>query len=205
MATKKQALRSSAQNANISSTKSPSKPVQSKILNLKDTMESEDEKESGVKEMFEIIMGKLSKLVDIDSRVKSMENDLKDMMSSLEFVHAEVKDLKEENEKRKAEGHKTDERLEKLEDLNTALKNRVIDLQARSMRDNLIFYNINEMKDENPTDIVHGILENQLGFENAKDTVKIDRAHRLGRPNPALFTTRPRAIVCKFQSNSLGK
>ncbi|CAB4031410.1 Hypothetical predicted protein, partial [Paramuricea clavata] len=148
MATKKQALRSSAQNANISSTKSPSKPVQSKILNLKDTMESEDEKESGVKEMFEVIMRKLSKLDDIDSCVKSMEND-----------HP---------------------------------------CRARSMRDNLIFYNINEMKDENPTDIVHGILENQLGFENAKDTVKIDRAHRLGRPNPALFTTRPRAIVCKF-------
>jgi hypothetical protein len=53
-------------------------------------MESEDEKESGVKEMFETIMGKLSKLDEIDSCVKSMENDLKDM-SSLEFVHAEVK------------------------------------------------------------------------------------------------------------------
>ncbi len=89
MTTKKQALRSSAQNANITSTKSPSKPVQSKILNLKDTMESEDEKQSGVKEMFEIITGKLSKLDDIDSSVKSMESDLKDMMSSLEFVHAE--------------------------------------------------------------------------------------------------------------------
>ena len=93
MATKKQSshLRSSAQNANISLTKSPSKPVQSKILKLKDTMESEDEKESGVKEMFETIMGKLSKLDEIDSCVKSMENDLKDMISSLEFVHAEVK------------------------------------------------------------------------------------------------------------------
>jgi hypothetical protein len=54
-------------------------------------MESEDEKESGVKEMFETIMGKLSKLDEIDSCVKSMENDLKDMMSSLEFFHAEVK------------------------------------------------------------------------------------------------------------------
>ena len=134
-------------------------------------------------------------LDEIGSRVKSMEDDLKYMMSSLEFVHAEVTDLKEENEKRKAEGHKTEE---KLEDLNTALKNRVIDLQARSMRDNVIFYNINEMKDEDQTDIVHGILENQLEFVNAKDTVKIDRAHRLGRPIPALFTTRPRAIVCKF-------
>ena len=73
-------------NANISLTKLPSKPVQSKILNLKDTMESEDEKESGMKGMFEIITGKLSKLDDIDSCVKSMENDLKDMTSSVEFV-----------------------------------------------------------------------------------------------------------------------
>ncbi len=49
-------------------------------------MESEDEKESGMKGMFEIITGKLSKLDDIDSCVKSTENDLKDMTSSVEFV-----------------------------------------------------------------------------------------------------------------------
>jgi hypothetical protein len=74
-----------------------------------------------------------------------------------------------------------DERPGKLEDLNTALKNRVIDLQARSMRDNLIFYNINEIKDENLTDIVHSILEDQLGFVNAKDTVMMDPCAQIGK------------------------
>ena len=63
-----------------------------------------------------------------------------------------------------------DERPGKLEDLNTALKNRV-----------MIFYNINEIKDENLTDIVHSILEDQLGFVNAKDTVMMDPCAQIGK------------------------
>ena len=190
MATRKQSLKRSAQNLNISMTKTPTKPVQSNISKPKDTMESEDEKETDVKEMFEIIMGKLSKLDDIDSRVKSIENDLKNMKDSVEFVHAEVKDLKKENESRKAGEKIMDERVKKLEELNSTLRNRVIDLQARSMRDNLIFYN------ENVTDVIHNVLENQLELENAKSLVKIDRAHRLGKQDPR--SARPRAIVCKL-------
>ena len=196
MATRKQSLKRSAQNLNISMTKTPTKPVQSNISKPKDTMESEDEKETDVKEMFEIIMGKLSKLDDIDSRVKSIENDLKNMKDSVEFVHAEVKDLKKENESRKAGEKIMDERVKKLEELNTTLRNRVIDLQARSMRDNLIFYNIKELKNENVTDVIHNVLENQLELENAKSLVKIDRTHRLGKQDPR--AARPRAIVCKL-------
>ncbi len=64
--------------------------------------------------MFEIIMGKLSELDDIDSRVKSIENDLKNMKDSVEFVHAEVKDLKKENESRKAGEKIMDERVKKI-------------------------------------------------------------------------------------------
>ncbi|CAB3979580.1 Hypothetical predicted protein [Paramuricea clavata] len=119
------------------------------------------------------------------------------MKDSIEFVHAEVIDLKKENESRKAGETKMDERVKKLEDLNTTLRNRVIDLQTRSMRDNLIFYNIKESKDENVTDIIHNVLENQLELENAKSSVKIDhRAHRLGKQDPR--SARPRAIVCKL-------
>ena len=58
-------------------------------------------------------MGKLSKLDDIDSRVKLIENDLKNMKDSVEFVHTEVKDLKKENESRKAGETKMDERVKK--------------------------------------------------------------------------------------------
>jgi hypothetical protein len=44
------------------------------------------------------------------------------------------------------------------------------------MHDNLVFYNIDENKDENTTDIIHQIMEHKLGMENAaRELVKIDR------------------------------
>ena len=77
--------------------------------------------------------------------------------------------------------------------MNSVLNNRVIDLQARSMRDNLLFYNVAENKEENTTEIVYNILESHFGLENSKE-IKIDRAHRMGRK----IKGKPRAIVAKF-------
>ena len=50
-------------------------------------------------------------------------------------------ELKEENKLKKAE-QEMKHRLDALEERNTTLNNCVIDLQARSMRDNLLFHNI---------------------------------------------------------------
>ena len=61
----------------------------------------------------------------------------------------------------------------KTEKQNDLLNNRVIDLQARSMRDNLIFYNVEEKDEENTTAIIQDILESQLEIEDAK-LIKID-------------------------------
>ena len=117
------------------------------------------------------------------------------MKKSIEFVHGEVNDLKEENKIRKEKETLTNNRIDQLEELNATLKDRVIDLQARSMRDNLIFYNISEKKDENVKEIIHNMLEKQLGLEKAKENFKIDRAHRLGKN---IRSSKPRAIVSKF-------
>jgi hypothetical protein len=66
---------------------------------------------------------------------------MKDMKASMEFVHAEVADLKKESEEWKKEDLEVKRRLQRLEESNALLNNRVIDLQARWMRDNLLFYN----------------------------------------------------------------
>ena len=50
-------------------------------------------------------------------------------------------------------------------------------LKARSMRDNLLFYNIPESKDENTKDIIHKLLEEKLQTEDSYK-IKIDRSHR---------------------------
>jgi hypothetical protein len=61
------------------------------------------------------------------------------------------------------------------------MNNSLIDLKARSMRGNLIFYNMPENKDENTTDVILSLLESKFGMKEAKSKVKIDRSHRLGR------------------------
>ena len=105
MSAKKHALKRSAQNINNSISNTPSKPVQSKLPKpneCNDMMKSkENEKDAEIRSMFEVIVGKLSKLDGIDSRIKSVEQELKTMKASVEFVHEEVQDLKNENGKLK--------------------------------------------------------------------------------------------------------
>jgi polyribonucleotide nucleotidyltransferase len=93
---------------------------------------------------------------------------------SVEFAHDEIEDIKKANERKVEIEKKTQERLVELEATNTKLLNSVIDIKARSMRDNLIFYNIDGKEGENTTSFIHNIIEEHLGIENASSNV-IDR------------------------------
>ena len=73
--------------------------------------------------------------------------------------------------------------------------NSVIDLKARSVHDNLLFYNLPENRDENTTEVVQNLLGEKLGLENAKN-IKIDRSHRLDKKKSG--ESKPRPIVAKF-------
>jgi cell division protein FtsB len=85
-------------------------------------------------------MKKLHKLDLIETKVKSVEQELRSMKDSIEFAHSEVKDLKSDNEERKKTDELTKQQIEKLEKENEILHKSVIDLKTRSMRDNLVFY-----------------------------------------------------------------
>ena len=68
------------------------------------------------------------------------------------------------------------------------LKSQVLDMQCRSMRDNLIFYRIPEQREETGYDCVQKILtfiEDNLKIQNARTEIKLHRAHRMGRFNPS--------------------
>ncbi|CAB4023602.1 Hypothetical predicted protein [Paramuricea clavata] len=155
--------------------------------NQEDEIETEEQVE----------LRKLEKLDLIETKVKSVEQELRSMKDSIEFAHSEVKDLKSDNEERKKTDELTRQQIEKLEKENEILHKSVIDLKTRSMRDNLVFYNIDENKDENTTDIIHQIMEHKLGMENAAREVKINRSHRLGKQR--FGATKPRPIVAKFK------
>ena len=90
---------------------------------------------------------------------------------------------------------------------NENLKEEIVDLQGRSMRDNLLFFGFEECRtseDRANEQCINKILqfcEAQLGIQNAKEKVKIDRAHRIGR-----FTNdsrRPIVVKCNFHQDKL--
>ncbi|CAB3985374.1 Hypothetical predicted protein, partial [Paramuricea clavata] len=73
--------------------------------------------------------------------------------------------------------------------MNRRLQESVVDLKARSMRDNLRFFNVKEDEKENTTEKIYDILD-------ARNKVNIDRSHRVGRKR--VSQRKPRPIVVKF-------
>lgn len=61
------------------------------------------------------------------------------------------------------------------------------------MRDNLLFFNIPERDQENTTEIIHELLETKMEIRDARNKVKIDRSHRIGRKREG--NRKPRPIV----------
>ena len=73
-----------------------------------------------------------------------------------------------------------------------SLQSQTADLQARSMRNNLLFHGLLEVKDENCEMLVRRELEKH----GIKEHIHIERIHRLGVMNPN--ADNPRPIVAKF-------
>jgi hypothetical protein len=162
-------------------------------------MEEEGGKSNKLDEIhntLKIVMKKLDKFDVIEGRMKTLEEDLRDVKTSMEYAHAQITDLKTSHEIITTFNKETKDRLDKLEKENADLHNGIIDLKAWSMRDNLIFYNLPEIEHENTTKMIHQLLEDKLGMKDVKVQVKIDRSHRLGRKREGNSKLRP--IVAKF-------
>ena len=196
MADRKQANKRAAQNLNNSNLCTPVKSVKAKIQkpNTPDrVMEGREETKEvdlhEIQQMFTAMMMKLEKLDNIEA-------DMKEIKHSLEYAHAEIADLKKENETNKANQERDRARINKLEEDNATLCNKIVDLQARSMRDNLLFFNIPERDQGNTTEIIHELLKSKMEIDDAQNRIKIDRSHRIGKKREG--NRKPRPIVVKF-------
>lgn len=90
------------------------------------------------------------------------------------------------------------------------LKDRHIDLQARSMRDNLVFTGLKENERENIEDVLQDFIKSTLEIDTE---IHFDREHRIGkkvhgksRPIIAKFTNyKEKEMVRKSASSALKK
>jgi len=186
----------SAKNLNNSSTSTPMKPAtkQAKVDNEDSEMDISDFKEIllSVHEKLK----KLDKLDAIERRLDVMDTDIRDIKHSLDYQYESMEDMRHSQTN-------VDNRLKDIEDkfedvlkIKTKLEAEIVDVKARSMRNNLLFFNVPEKPEENPIEVVHNFLENYLKIEDSAHSIEIDRAHRLGAFRRG--SSQPRPLVAKF-------
>ena len=104
---------------------------------------------------------------------------------------SEILRLKSELIKVKAENDKLTPSLKETQENLIALENY-------TRRGNLRFMNIPESKNENCTDIVYDIIENDLNID--PEEIRFHAVHRVGKPHTRDDgkTPRPRPIIARF-------
>ena len=142
------------------------------------------------------------KVCDLEGKMKTLETRVTETEKSSNFIEKEYETNKKELKTAKSDIQtlkKSCDSFEKtsksLSVKNDELSKKLIDLEARSMRENLMFYGIpEEGEKENCEAKVKQVMTNILHMESVEEII-FDRAHRVGQRSAS---TRP--IVVKFHN-----
>lgn len=135
---------------------------------------------------------------EMKTKVRDMDNSMTFMNSHYEEQKCEIKVIKESmanfNDQSNQIMNNNSEILDTVRTLNgelKELKERHIDLQTRSMRDNLIFDGIQEQTEEDTEEVLKTFIQKEM---NISDDLPFHRVHRMGKRIPG----KHRPIVAKF-------
>jgi hypothetical protein len=159
-------------------------------------------KVNGMHKKLEKLESVESKVVNISATISNFESELTTIKSSLESSLQQTKEMintvSERTDGLEYQYSDMEERITQLESENKTLKWEIVDVKARSMRDNLIFSNIPEVSNETPITteaILREFMVKELRMDTAEvGNIKFDRVHRMAGRN------QPRAIVAKFNN-----
>lgn len=142
-----------------------------------------------------------TKMLSIETRVTGLENKFSEIETSCNFISngydsqkAELLQAKEQIKALEADCRKLESVVEKCEAKCEKVKEENLDLRSRSMRENLVFFGLQETQAENCEALVKELIKSHLDIDAT--AMEFDRAHRLG-PNTA---KKPRPVVVKFHN-----
>ena len=125
-----------------------------------------------------------------------LHEEIKELRASLEFTHQQISDLQRDNSELCSALTSVNNEVSILQKENKFLKETVLDIQTRSMRDNVIFSGIPESTQDNPESQLKHFLKSALKIpEETVKTITFHRVHRLG-PRRG---DRHRPIIAKFE------
>lgn len=158
---------------------------------------------SGIEDKLSMLLNILPELEGYKSRITQLEEENKSMQKSLEYSHAEIKDLKSQlkdvNSQREAT-NTTQKQIEK--DLNE-LRRRHVKLECHSRRSNLKFFGIIEQANETNSDtelVLREFMRTKLKIPPVdEDQIHFDRVHRITtRTQSNGQNPQPRPIIVKL-------
>ena len=157
--------------------------------------------------------------LSLHNKLDKMMVDMDAMKTSLNTMSSEISMLKHKSEVSETriydiEGAQEDMRFEnqvinkkvdtllgrvlRLENKQRIDHEQILDVQCRSMRDNIIFTEIpGDERDETPDQVeerVYEYISSKCGIENPKQHINIVRAHRMGIKS----SYKPRTVVARF-------
>lgn len=139
------------------------------------------------------VLKSINKKLDV---LSMLHDEIKELKVSLEFTHHQISDLQNCNTKLRSSLKTVTSEVDFLKKENKLLRERVLDIQSRSMRVNLIFSGIPENAPDNPEAEIKNFMMSPLKIpaETVND-LTFHRVHHLGprRGN------RPRPVVAKFE------
>ena len=162
---------------------------------------SDVEDSSDIRESLTTIKSQLKKL----DLLEQVLIDVKDLKDSVEFNNSLIEVLKADNASLRIEVNNLKRLTDELVSEKDNMTKSILDLQCRSMRDNIIFHGITEMKNEahhQPEELVKTFLMDNLEM-NAEEVeaIRFSRVHRLGKPK--VKQQRPRPIVAKVADSKM--
>ena len=120
----------------------------------------------------------------VTSAFAKVEASINELRHSIEYRDQEIKDIQETTESLKCKLQEVEGRVLRCEKMVQDLKEESITMKARSMKDNIVFYNIIEYSGQGPEDCVsllHGFLNTEMNIpDHIMKEVSFHNAHHLG-------------------------
>ena len=139
------------------------------------------------------------KVDDLETKMKTLDVRVGDCEKSSSFIDSQFEEQKKKLKSADEDLKKFNNRCKDFENVvkepetkNRMLEEKTNDLEFRSLRENLLFHGIEEVHNEDCEHLMKQFIKDKLSIEQE---IKIDRAHRLGKPKGRI-----RPIVVKFHS-----
>ncbi|XP_063418148.1 uncharacterized protein LOC134700894 [Mytilus trossulus] len=131
-----------------------------------------------------------SRVSDLEARSEGTGNLFDEVKSKICSLEKDIEQLKRNNGDGNDSQSIKDE-LRKLESYNEKLKGKLLDMQCRSMKYNLIFTGLQEQRDENCEMKIRQFIHNEMKIQKP---LEFGNIHRFGKSEPG----KPRPIIARF-------